>query len=201
MRAPGVAETRGSAPDRVLKWVAAFAAACLVGFVVFVIVRGSPHSATAGTAALVAPPPPVLKAGTVAPAFSLPNLHGGGPVSLSAFRGRPVIVNFFASWCQDCRAELGAVAAVARTNSGRVEVIGVDSNETSEATAAQLLAAAGAVYPVAVDANAEVATRYLVQALPVSYFLDASGKVVGAALGPQTVASLERWVARLGGGR
>jgi thioredoxin-like negative regulator of GroEL len=109
-----------------------------------------------------------------------------------------VIVNFFASWCPDCRAELGAVATIARRTTGRVAVIGVDSNETSDATATSLLAAAGATYPVAVDAQAKVASRYLVQALPVSYFLSASGKVVGAALGPQSVASLQRWVARLG---
>jgi thioredoxin-like negative regulator of GroEL len=52
-----------------------------------------------------------------------------------------------------------------------------------------------------VDAQAKVASEYLVQALPVSYFLNGSGQVVGAALGPQSVASLEHWVARLGAGR
>ena len=145
---------------------------------------GSPHHAPVGTSALEAPPPPVLKAGTLAPAFSLPDLRGGDPVSLSAFRGRPVIVNFFASWCPDCRAELGAVAAVARATSGRVAVIGVDSNETSDAAATRLLAAAGATYPVAVDAQAKVATQYLVQALPVSYFLDAIGQ--GGRGGPRS---------------
>ncbi|MGO8824600.1 MAG: TlpA family protein disulfide reductase [Acidimicrobiales bacterium] len=198
MTLSGVAERRKNSPDRVFKWVAALAGLCLVGFVVFVILRGSPRPAGSGSSALESPPPPVLKAGTVAPGFTLPGLHGGNPVSLSAFRGRPVIVNFFASWCPDCRAELGAVATIARRTTGRVAVIGVDSNETSDATATSLLAAAGATYPVAVDAQAKVASRYLVQALPVSYFLSASGKVVGAALGPQSVASLQRWVARLG---
>ena len=186
--------------DRLFKWVAAVAAACLIGFVVFVIVRGSPHPSGVGSAALEAPPPPVLKAGTSAPAFSLPALQGGNPVSLSTFRGRPVIVNFFASWCRDCRAELGAVARVARATSGRLTVVGVDSNETSVTTAKQLLTAAGATYPVGVDAQAKVASQYLIQALPVSYFLNGSGQVVGVALGPQSVTSLERWVARLGVG-
>ena len=54
---------------------------------------------------------------------------------------------------------------------------------------------------MAVDAQAKVASEYLVQALPVTYFLDASGQVVGAALGPQTVTTLEHWVSRLGGRR
>jgi len=198
MTLSGVSESTKSSPDRVFKWIAAGAAACLIGFVIFVIVRGSPHPATVGTAALKAPPPPVLRAGTVAPPFVLPDLHGDDAVSLSAYRGRPVIVNFFASWCPDCRAELGAVAAIARMTAGRVAVIGVDSNETSDSAVTRLLAAADATYPVAVDAHATVASQYLVQALPVSYFLNASGRVVGAALGPQAVSSLERWVTRLG---
>jgi len=198
MTRSGDSERRKDSPDKVFKWIAALAAACLVGFVIFVIVRGSPHPATIGSAALKAAPPPVLRAGTAAPVFSLPDLNGGNPVSLSAYRGRPVVVNFFASWCPDCRAELGAMAAIARTTTGRVAVIGVDSNETSQAAATGLLASARATYPVAVDAHATVASKYLVQALPVSYFLNASGRVVGVALGPQSVASLQRWMVRLG---
>jgi peroxiredoxin len=177
--------------------VVAVGAACLIGFVVFVVVRGPAKPTTPSSAALAAPPPATLNAGTTAPAFSLPALGGGAPVSLSSFRGSPVIVNFFASWCLDCRAELAAVASVAQASSGRVNVVGVDSNESSVATAARLLSQAHATYPVALDNDAKVATQYLVQALPVTYFLDAQGRVVGSALGPQTVAKLDHWVHRL----
>jgi cytochrome c biogenesis protein CcmG/thiol:disulfide interchange protein DsbE len=200
----GAAPAGGRRPnrtDRVFKWVAAVAGAALLAFVVFVIVRGPSHPAAPGTSALESPPPPTLKAGTTAPAFSLPALGSGDAVSLTAFRGTPVIVNFFASWCPDCRAELMAMATVARQSAGHVAVIGVDSNESSDATATRLLAAAHATYPVGLDNSAKVATRYLINALPVSYFVNAHGQVVGAALGPQTVTSLQRWVARLEGGR
>ena len=122
-------------------------------------------------------------------------------MTLSSFRGTPVIVNFFASWCPDCREELTAVASVAGANSGKVHVVGVDSNESSDAAATKLLEEARAGYPVALDNDAKVATEYLVQALPVTYFLDAQGRVVGAALGPQTVTSLDRWVHRLEQGK
>lgn len=194
------ARRRPLPPDRVFKWVAAVAAAGLVGFVVFVIVRGPSQPSGPSSAALESPPPSTLKPGTTAPAFSLPALGSGDAVTLSAFRGTPVIVNFFASWCRDCRAELDAMATVARQSAGHVAVVGVDSNESSDATATQLLAAAHATYPVALDNSAKVATQYLIEALPVSYFVDADGRVVGAALGPQTVTSLERWVRRLEGG-
>ena len=194
--------TTGRAPrDRVFKVVVAVGAACLIGFVVFVIVRGPSKPATPSSAALASPPPGTLKAGTLAPAFLLPALGGGDPVSLSSFRGTPVIVNFFASWCPDCREELTAVASVAGANSGKVHVVGVDSNESSDAAATKLLEEARAGYPVALDNDAKVATEYLVQALPVTYFLDAQGRVVGAALGPQTVTSLDRWVHRLEQGK
>jgi cytochrome c biogenesis protein CcmG/thiol:disulfide interchange protein DsbE len=160
-------------------------------------VRGPSQPAGPGSSALKVPPPPTLKPGTMAPAFSLPPLSGGDSVSLASYRGTPVIVNFFASWCPDCRAELDAMATVARRNTGHIDVVGVDSNESSNAAATRLLTAARATYPVGLDANAKVATEYLINALPVSYFVSADGHVVGAALGPQTVASLEDWVARL----
>ena len=141
---PSEAEPPAHTSDRVLKWVAAIAGGCLVGFIAFVVVRGPSHPPSGGTAALEVAPPPLLKTGTAAPAFSLPALHGGDPVTLADYRGTPVIVNFFASWCRDCREELAAVATAARDADGRVAVIGVDSNETSDATAENLLAAAHA---------------------------------------------------------
>ena len=140
---------RHGPPDRVFKWIAVVAAVCLIGFIVFVAVRGpSSTKAQPGTAALEVPPPAVLKTGSVAPLFTLPALGGGTPISLSAFRGTPVILNFFASWCPHCRAELGSIADVARHEGHRVVVIGVDANDTSSASAQKLLAEAHATYPV-----------------------------------------------------
>jgi cytochrome c biogenesis protein CcmG/thiol:disulfide interchange protein DsbE len=171
---------------------------CLVGFIIFVAVRAPAKSnRVLGVAALKSPPPAVLHAGTTAPAFSLPRLGGGAPVSLASYRGTPVIVNFFASWCPHCRSELSAIGTVATQNSGHVAVVGVDSNDGSGATAQKLLTAADATYPVGLDTSADVASKYLLTALPVTYFVDAQGRVVGSALGAQSVASLQHWVARL----
>jgi len=184
--------------DRTFKWIALVAGLCLIGFLAFVVTRPGPTRApTLGIARLDAPPPAVLRAGTAAPGFSLARLGGGAPVSLAAYRGTPVIVNFFASWCPHCRAELAAIGSVAAQSTGRVAVIGVDSNDGKGAAAQKLLAAAHATYPVGLDTTAQVATKYLLTALPVTYFINAQGQIVGSALGAQSEASLEADVTRL----
>ena len=103
------------------------------------------------------------------------------------------MINFFASWCPDCKAELTAFAALASRTAGRVEVIGVDANDGTGSAAQTLLSEAGASYPVGVDSHAQVATAYRLDALPVTYFLDGQGRVVHVAFGTQTQASLNRW--------
>ena len=89
------------------------------------------------------------------------------------------------------------MGSIARQDNGHVAVVGVDSNDGAGGAAEKLLTAANATYPVGLDVTAQVASRYLLTALPVTYFLDARGRVVGSVLGAQGVASLERWVARL----
>ena len=180
--------------------IALLAGLCLIGFIVYVAVRApAKDGRSLGVAALQAAPPPVLHAGAAAPSFSLPRLGGGAPVALSSLRGSPVIVNFFASWCPDCRSELAAIGTVADQNTGRVAVIGIDANDGKGVAAAKILAAAHATYPVGVDTSAKVASEYLLTALPVTYFVSADGRIEGSALGPQSVAALRRWVGRLSG--
>lgn len=169
--------------------VSAVAALVLVGFVVFVATRPRHPSAVLYPVS----PPTTLAAGTAAPAFSLPRLGGGAPVTLADTAGRPTVVNFFASWCRDCQAELGAFADFARASSGRVAVVGIDANDGTGSAAQPLLAQVGADYPVGVDTRATTATAYLLTALPATFFLDAQGRIVHVALGTQTVAPLTRW--------
>jgi len=196
---PGIHEARGAAPGRrptrVWQLVCLAAAVALAGVVAYGVTRSPPSRPP--VAKLPTGPPPLLAPGTPAPGFSLPRLGGGPPVVLASYRGTPVILNFFASWCPHCQPELAPLAALARAQAGRVAVVGVDSNDLHPAQAAHALDAAGAAYPVAVDAKAQLAAQYLLTVLPVTYFLDAGGRVVGSATGPQGTAALARWVARL----
>lgn len=153
------ARRRSRSSDRTFKLIALLAGLCPIGFIVYVAVRAPANGRSLGVAGLKAAPPPVLHPGAAAPPFSLPRLGGGAAVALSSLRGAPVIVNFFASWCPDCRSELAAIGAVAAQNTGRVAVVGIDSNDGNGTAAAKLLAAAHAAYPVGVDTSARVATE------------------------------------------
>ncbi|GAC1608271.1 MAG: hypothetical protein NVS3B26_04500 [Mycobacteriales bacterium] len=69
---------------------------------------------------------------TTPTAFSLPALNGTGQVALADFRGKPTVVNFFASWCSACDRELPGFKAEADALKGKVTFIGVDSLETGD---------------------------------------------------------------------
>ncbi|MGH9103918.1 MAG: TlpA family protein disulfide reductase [Acidimicrobiales bacterium] len=140
---------------------------------------------------------PEVPKGKAAPGFSLPRLGGGQAVTSESFRGKPLVVNFFASWCPNCAKELGAFGAVSAQSSGKVGFVGIDTNDHAPATATSLLRKAGDRYPVGVDPQAALASRYLVAALPVTFFVSPSGRVVGEVYGAQTKADLLRWVHRL----
>lgn len=124
-------------------------------------------------------------------------------MSLSADRGHPVVLNFFASWCTDCRAELRAFGQVSDAPHGAVRFLALDVNDPEPHRALSLERAAGIRYPTGVDRRATVAnSRYYVEALPATVFIDASGRIAGQAFGAQTTRSLRSWVhalERLGG--
>ena len=171
-------------------WImVAVAAVVLIAFIVFVATR---HTRAKAVSYPVAPVT-TLPTGSVAPAFSLLRLGGGQPVTLASALGTPTVVNFFASWCKDCQAELGDFATLSARTAGHLTIIGIDSNDADGTAARALLANAHATYPVGVDSKAATATAYLLTALPVTFFLDARGRIAHVALGTQTLASLTHW--------
>jgi cytochrome c biogenesis protein CcmG, thiol:disulfide interchange protein DsbE len=136
---------------------------------------------------------------TTAPAFSLPALSaasttaGPGTVSLAQYAGKPLIVNFFASWCAPCQRETPLIAGFYKANAGHVALLGVDSNDTT-AKATAFVQAKGVSYPVGVDPQFITASAYNVDALPQTFFLDSRHRIVFRVIGAVTRAQLEQGV-------
>jgi thiol-disulfide isomerase/thioredoxin len=170
----------------------------LVGFIVYVVVAGHPAATPSGAGVFKDPAPASLKAGSAAPAFDLPPIRAGAPsVERTLAHREPVILNFFASWCPNCEAELSSFATVAREEAGHVAVIGIDTDDHGTAAALRLLRNARAAYPVGVDSAGKVATHYLISALPTTYFITANGTIAGVAFGSQHLVGLLHWAAKL----
>lgn len=120
--------------------------------------------------------------GAIAPAFTAP-AYSGAPVSLERFRGHPIVLNFWASWCPPCRAEMPALEAAYRKYQARgVVVIGIDGATDTWSASRTFLAARGVTYPVARDERGQVAQAYHITGLPTTFFIRADGRVAGVAL-------------------
>jgi cytochrome c biogenesis protein CcmG, thiol:disulfide interchange protein DsbE len=136
------------------------------------------------------------RAQPVAKAFTIGLLgRAGQHVSLAEYAGRPLIINFFASWCIPCKRETPMLAKFYAGHHGRDLIIGVDANDQA-APAQKFVHAAGVTYPVGVDPYpSPVTTSYGVYALPQTFFLNAKHRIVKHVIGAVTVADLNQGVA------
>jgi cytochrome c biogenesis protein CcmG, thiol:disulfide interchange protein DsbE len=121
--------------------------------------------------------------GDQAPAFKAPAYRGKEPITLAEFRGHPVVLNFWASWCPPCRAEMPALEAAYQTYRSRgVVVVGIDGATDTWADSRAFLAARGVTYPAGRDETGQIAQAYHVAGLPTTFFITAGGRVAGIAL-------------------
>lgn len=150
--------------------------------------NASPVSTTAPLPAVTAPGAP--DRGTAAPAFTLRTLDGH-PVSLAQFAGHPVVVNFWASWCDQCRHEFPLLAsAQARHRAQGLEVVGIASQDI-ESDARAFARREHAGWILAFDADNTVSGAYGVRALPQTFFIRADGTIASRLFGLTSQQELE----------
>jgi cytochrome c biogenesis protein CcmG/thiol:disulfide interchange protein DsbE len=120
---------------------------------------------------------PLARVGGPVPSFDLPALDGSGRVTVDASRGRPLVVNFWASWCGPCRDEAPILEAAWRKYRGRVDFVGVDIRDfTTDARA--FVERYGLTFPMAYDGPATTWGEWGIEALPETFVVDASGTIV-----------------------
>ena len=124
--------------------------------------------------------------GSMAPVFTLRRLEGPGRVSLASYRGKPVVLNFWASWCEPCKSEAAVLERDWTTYRGRgVAFLGVDYHDLGS-DARRFVSAHALTFPMLDDGSGNVTGRYGISQVPETYILNRRGRVVAHLRGPIT---------------
>ena len=138
------------------------------------------------------------KVGELAPDFALANARDPERVvRLSDFRGTPVVLNWYASWCGPCRREIPDFQKAYEALDGEVVFLGVNLQEDAD-RAVGLLEVFVANYPALLDIDGEVAVHYRIPGMPTTFFIDADGVVRSMGAGLIVEEVLVEELARIG---
>ena len=168
------------------------AAAIVAYFLSYSIVPAKPTDPTPPIVGFT----PFTLVGSFAPSFDLPT-PDGGTIKLADQRGKWVVLNFWATWCPPCRAEMPILQALHEgeisvpEKLGPVTVIALNRDETA-AQVNTFTAELGLTLPIVLDAEGKISNRYGVVQLPVTYFIDPNGVVRYKVIGEITADLLQR---------
>lgn len=139
--------------------------------------------------------------GTPAPDITVLN-SDGEEVKLSDFFGKPIVLNFWASWCPPCKAELPDFDEACKAYEGKVTFLMINLTDGQRETvevAKSFIEEKGYTFPVYFDTKYEASYKYGISSIPQTFFLDANGNVVAQATGMITAAQLEQGIGMIYG--
>ncbi|NOU94444.1 redoxin domain-containing protein [Paenibacillus sp. LMG 31456] len=122
-----------------------------------------------------------LKIGDKGPDFTSTTMDGTS-IKLSDYRGKGVLLNFWASWCEPCVDEMPRINKAYHLNTSGVEIIAVNVGD-SRATARDFITSQGINFPIWLDPSGEAADSYRVTGLPSTFLIDKNGRLVKAVAG------------------
>ncbi|HVU78802.1 MAG TPA: TlpA disulfide reductase family protein [Gaiellaceae bacterium] len=130
-----------------------------------------------------------------APKLQLPFIKQPGTFDLASYRGKVVVLNFWASWCVDCKLEAKALHDAAENAGKDVVFIGVDDTDLS--SAAQAFMKRYAInYPVVHDVSGDAKSTWGVTGFPETFFVDRSGRVTRHVIGPMRPSELKGYLTK-----
>ncbi|MFC4597639.1 TlpA family protein disulfide reductase [Cohnella hongkongensis] len=177
-------------------WAIAIAAAALLGGFLLMrqplLPRGEAPERSANAAL-----PEKPEIGYAAPAFSLSGLDGR-TYSLEESRGKPVVLNFWASWCGPCREEAPLLVKLHRLYGESVHIVAVNLTAADRTESAEEFARSfGFAFPVPLDTRGTIAAKYRIRPIPTTIFIDSQGVIRGGVLGALNWELLQRRVLSL----
>ncbi len=153
-------------------------------------IRGGSREATGAIGVDPGKLEPAPEIGRLAPDFTLADLEGN-QVSLSDFQGKAVFINFWATWCPPCRAEMPEIESIYQKYRDQdVAVIGVDLFEPEDKVR-EYVQRGGFSWTFVIDTTGVVTRSYGISALPTSFFLDSRGIIRAVNIGPMTERLME----------
>ena len=151
--------------------------------------KGSPTQSTE------APAPSIELSENTAPDFVVYN-DNADAVKLSDFFGKPIVLNFWASWCGPCKSEMPAFQQAYEDLGGQVQFLMVNVGElVDEAT--NFLSTTGYTFPVLFDVNGAAAYAYQISAIPATFFINAQGEIVNSHVGAMSQSDLLEAIAEI----
>lgn len=127
--------------------------------------------------------------GNIAPDFTLETLDGK-TVKLSDFRGEKILLNFWASWCPPCRAEMPDIQKVHKNHDVAILAVNLTNAETSVESVKEFVNDFQLTFPILLDKKLEVANTYGIQPIPTSFLIDSKGRIANIVIGPMNEATL-----------
>ena len=131
---------------------------------------------------------------SLAPDFTVYDLEGN-PVKLSDFHGKPIFLNFWASWCGPCQMEMPYFQDYYENYGDKVHFVMVNLTDNRKETlesASAFIAEKGYTFPTYYDTDIDAAMRYGVNSVPVSYLIDADGRFVAWVPGTMNADMLQQ---------
>jgi peroxiredoxin len=138
--------------------------------------------------------------GAAAVPFDLKTLEGK-PANLETFRGRPLVLNFFASWCDPCRDEMPSINDLASKGAkDGYSVLGI-AVEDSRAAVTEFAKESSLIFPIALDLNSTVKRAYRIFGPPATFFIDGQGIIRDVVLGPITAERAREAMKKVNGAK